>query len=228
MVTGELIVLILIIIIVVIILWGITNMVSANDLPIQSRSIKIDDPQSYQFLDTGDILIVNYNQNLNRVISMFTKSVWQHSSLVLRDDTGRLWIFEGANYRNTDYRDFFFIPLDMWLKLNKKNNLAVLKHHGPPIDRQAFLKLGEQYKITKLDNFDLKFIRFLDYHQYYDDKPGERHMTCNEMVIIILQKLNVVKKTIWSGSYFPGDIANRNLEYEDGHRYEEMMGLTLN
>lgn len=228
MVSGELIILIVIILIIIILIWGLFNMIFANDTPKQFREIKHDNPQSYQFLDTGDILMVNYNQGVHRVtISLFTRSLWVHSALVLRDDTGRLWIFEGANYRNTDYKHFFFIPFDFWLFLNRRNTLAVLKHQGPPIDRKEFLKVGKEYSINKLASFGVSWARFLDYHKYYDDKPGDRDMTCIEMVITVLQKLNVIKKTIWSGSYLPSDVAHRRLEYEEGHRYEDLLGLKL-
>lgn len=171
-------------------------------------------------LETGDILGVSYHNSLGCFITFWSKSAWSHTGMVYKDKEGKLFIAEAARYRNTDFQNVFLIPLDTWLSLNKKTTIAVSKYKGKKISDKHFHRAFNVIKDYKLDKFSYRWARLLLTEDYTEDYKQRERLTCNEILIMLLQEIGIVDKHRNPSSYWAADVVHGRLPFRKGYSYE--------
>lgn len=204
---------ILIIFIVVIVILLLYNYYSTTDKPkIKNTNIDIDT------LKSGDIVCVGYVHIFGKLVRGLTKSVWTHTGVIWKDQSGGVYVCEffTTKKRKTAVAK---VPIEMWCKLNRKHIKSVLRYNGPKIEDSKFEDAIEKYGHSRLNRFGLSWVRFLKNNKYSDVVKDE--YTCNEFTINLLQDINIYKKTLSSSSYLPYHIADNLIETVDSVTYDQ-------
>ena len=109
------------IILLIILLFFAINILLVDDTPDEERYIDVDEIQ------TGDIFMVSYQNKIAKIQKAFTKSEWVHSGLVWKDEeSGIVYILEGSNYRDKNYKGFFKMEFEKWFYKNRRNIISYL------------------------------------------------------------------------------------------------------
>lgn len=202
-------------IIVVIVLIASYRILFANDYA--AEEIYNLDTNS---IATGDILGVGYKNFFGWFVSGWSYSIWSHTGIAWRDpETNLLYVIEAARYK-PPYRDLFKIPFELWIKINRKSRLCIVKYTGtkkicPLVMDEVF----EKFNYFKLDKFSYKWKRFLVKTPYTEE--NRMHYTCYEMTIKILQECEIIDKKYVCSSYFASNVINGNIEWADGCSYSK-------
>jgi hypothetical protein len=184
-----------------------------NDYPKIQKT-----PSELQF-KTGDLLAVSYNNFFGSFVSAWSGLAWSHVSFVYVDSDSKVWVIEAARYKK--YRNVFTIPLEEWLIINKNHSIIYSSYNGPQISDSKLLRGYESIKNKKLDTANYKWRRFLSKSLYNPDVYNSERFVCYELIIILLQRLNIVKKLYNPSAYWPGDIIYGRMDLEEGIRYLE-------
>lgn len=212
------IIIFIIIILIVIIIVCIVKGILTSDYP-ETKIVNLDDNE----LNTGDIVIVGYNNFFGKIVRGFTSSIWTHSGILWRDPkTNFLYIIELGVYKKYKLKGIFKIPFNLWISANKKHIKGLLKYSGETkLSAEKMENIYNKYKTIELDKFNYKWYRFL-YKQYYNEEKNRNIYTCFEFTIKLLQEMDIYMKNYLCSSYFPGDIGNNKIFKNLGHFYENV------
>lgn len=172
-------------------------------------------------LETGDILGVSYHNTLGSFVSFWSKSAWSHTGIVYKDPQGKLFVIEAARYKNTHYEDVFCIPINEWLNLNKRTTMCISKYRGKKISDALFQKAFSVVKDKKLDKFSVRWARLLLTKDYDHDYKGREKLTCNEILVMLLQELEIVEKHRNPSSYWASDVVHGRLPFRNAYSYDK-------
>lgn len=135
-------------------------------------------------LETGDLVVVNYNSKHGKIIRIATETVWSHIGLVIVIDE-KPYIIEVADY-NKDYKGLSLIPLDDWKDINSGRYCGYLPTDSY-IDTQELYDLLKPYYGIELDMDLLNWAHTLGWKDNrYEEKT---EYFCSEFIALILQKL---------------------------------------
>jgi hypothetical protein len=203
-------------------LISMVNRFTAFDSPMDVAYVYPDE------MNNGDLLCVSYNNVATDFVGSFTNSVWVHVGMVWVDpDTNIRYVLEGGMYPGKHYKNFFIIPVDTWMNINKKSLLAIRRYSGPEIDSTQMLHefLPFVY-FSKLEGFNLMWNRFLVNKPYQKPKQLARY-TCFESIIIVGQEVGIFSKDKYYTSYFPNDIVNGKIKLCEGVSYTDKIQLCM-
>jgi len=187
------------------------------DMPKKQRQVQQADIQ------TGDVLGVSYRHLFGHLVTTWSGSIWHHTGVAWRcPSTNELYVFEAAIYGG-NYRGVFRIPFDIWLKINRRMHICHLRLEGP-IDTLELDNHFRSLEVIKLDSLNWQWYRFLQTRPYVDETP-RTHYTCYEITIMLLQRMNIVRKELACSSYFARDVVHRKLPMEEGYSYSEAILL---
>lgn len=164
-------------------------------------SIIINKSSQLTNLNTGDIILVNYDSKFGYMVKLYTGSGWTHSSIVYKClQTQKIYIIEIADYSSMDrpeYKGLCIIPLDTWLELNDERIIGVRKLNKPYNKYYNLEKIKKDFNNIKL-NIDLIDWFFNNkYKKYY----------CSEFTGILLKKLNLLDNTTQTKYITPCDLS---------------------
>lgn len=184
---------------------------TCNDYPI----IKTNNLNSFNF-QNGDIISVGYLHPFGGFISVFSDSVVSHPGIIYKKSDNEIYVLEAASYTKK-YHDVMLIPLQEWLKFNKRHPIFYSKYVGPKISNEQIVQTYEKFKDVKLDSFNLDWIRLLKVTPYQEVE--NRKYVCYEITILMLQQLNIVQKKYSGNSYWPKNITYGTLDYNENIKY---------
>ena len=192
----------------IIILIACGRVAGSNDLPIETHELDIYD------LKTGDIIGCSYKHFFGWFVSAWFHSAWSHCGIIWIDPAnGQKYVLEGANYGT--YKNFFKIPLSVWLRLNKNSHIGLSRINKEVDANKLITAFNKRADYTKLDSFNYKWYRLLYKQDYFEDDRDR--FTCYEMVIMILQDAEVVQKLYACSSYHPSNIMEGELDFCEGY-----------
>lgn len=197
-----------------------------------NRFTAFDSPNSVRYiypdeLNTGDLLCVSYNNLAGEFVGSFTNSIWVHTGMVWVDpNTNLRYVLEGAIYGGSVYKNFFKIPFETWVRINKRNIMSWKKYNGPEIDPVMMINEFQRFNKIKLEGFNPTWLRFLINRNYNTPNLGNK-LTCFEAIVILGQEMCIFKKDKLYSSYFPCDIVNNNIKTEDGIFYSENIQIKV-
>lgn len=186
---------------------------------IDKKSLEISDIKDYETLKSGDLVFVSYKNLLGKSIRLLSASEYSHVGMMFKDTTqvspDDLYVLEIADYNDSKDSGVLKIPYEKWLKLNKHHDIYIRKLNDKDYEAKEiqskilneFNKL-QKYKQQKLtDILELKRMMFFE---AYDDKKIEKleKITCIELVVMMLQNLELMKKDSMPSSYYPCDLAS--------------------
>lgn len=186
---------------------------------IDKKSLEISDIKDYETLKSGDLVFVSYKNLLGKSIRVLSASEYSHVGMIFKDTTqvspDDLYVLEIADYNDSKDSGVLKIPYEKWLKLNKHHDIYIRKLNDKDYEAKEiqskilneFNKL-QKYKQQKLtDILELKRMMFFE---AYDDKKIEKleKITCIELVVMMLQNLELMKKDSMPSSYYPCDLAS--------------------
>lgn len=187
---------------------------TATDYPLYTKKIDIES------LRTGDLFCISYNNIAGSIITSFTNSIWSHICVIWVDvETNIKYILEGAIYSNDAYKNFYKIPADTWLNINKNNLIGYRPYLGPDLDSKKMLETFENITDgVKLEGFNPYWLKFFVL-RYYTKFTKVKKLTCFEAIVVLLQELDVVKKVYDYTSFFPNTIITSNDHFECADYY---------
>ena len=183
-----------------------------NDYP--KENIKLDTKN----LQTGDLLSVSYQNHLGVFISFWSSSVWSHPGMIYRRSDDEIFVIEGCRYKEKKWRGVIVMPITKWIELNRKHIVSLTKYQGPKIYNDQMERALGMLSHFKLQNFEVGWLRFIQDKKLYHSPKGQNKV-CYEIMTILMQELGIVKKLYTYYSYWPGDIAWGNLDFEVGYGY---------
>lgn len=216
---------IIICLVVIILLFYVISMINrftAFDSPSEVKYIY---PQE---LNNGDLLCVSYNNIASAFVGTFTNSIWIHVGMVWVDPNTQIrYVLEGAMYGNSQYKNFFKIPVDRWMHINRKNIMSHKKYFGPEIDSVLMMREFEQFiNFSKLEGLNPTWLRF-QFNFEYSKPITKSKYTCFEVIIILGQELKIFKKDKIYSSYYPCDLVNDGIKFEDGVSYSKNVQIRM-
>jgi hypothetical protein len=143
--------------------------------------------------------------------------------MIFREDDGTLYILEVADYEPTTksnydslYSGVIKIPYTLWLKLNKNHKIGFRS-----LDNEVYasikdnvflefmkLKIYKQQKLTDISSWK----RLMFFEAYNEEELLlQDKITCIEFIVILLQNLEIMEKTYKPSSYYPCDLATKNI-----------------
>jgi hypothetical protein len=214
----------IIFIFIAIILYVISMIIrfSVDDIPTKVKYIDHTD------VSIGDLVCVSYNNFAGAFVGSFTRSVWIHTGIIWVDPiTNIKYVLEGANCGHPDYKNFYKIPLITWLYINRNNLIGYKKYHGPIIDPKIMIDSFTPFmENTKLEGLNPWWLRFF-LNSDYEKCPVKNKLTCFESTIVIGQCSEIFAKEKHYSSYFPCDVVNGNIKYNDGIYYDETIQVKM-
>lgn len=176
--------------------------------------------------NTGDIVFCSYYTPAGVLISTISNSIWSHPGFIWVDeDTGIRYVLEGAIYKQTKYRNFYKIPLENWLFINKRSMLGYKKYTGKPIDSKYMLsKFQWMIDECRLGSFDPLWARFIINKQHYEYSRNEKY-TCSEAAVILGQETGIFERDKIYCSYLPGDLANGYIKLTKDASYDNVVEI---
>ena len=184
-----------------------------NDYPEIQKSV------SEIRFKTGDLLAVSYNNFFGSFVSAWSGLAWSHISFVYVDLDSQVWIIEAARYKK--YKNVFMIPLQEWLEINKRHSICYTGYNGPDISDSELLEAYKSIRNKKIESANYKWRRFLSKSVYDPEVYKSERFVCYELIIILLQRLNIVMKKYNPSAYWPGDIIYGRMDLEPGVRYAD-------
>lgn len=196
---------------------------SAPDLPYEAKYIE---PHE---MNNGDIVCVSYNNLAGAFVGSFTHSVWVHTGMIWVDpETEIRYVLEGAIYGQKEYQGFFKIPIVTWMNINRSNLMGYKKYHGPALDPDLMIKTFEPFIAdSKLEGLNYSWIRFL-YSSDYKPHKHKSIYTCFESTIILGQEIGTFARKKRYSSYFPKDLVNGTIHYNEGVYYSDTVQIHMN
>lgn len=220
----ELIVIIGLIIVIFFIIYlvGFIFRATADDYPDTCKYVE---PRDF---NNGDLVFVSYETFAGAIVTSFSGSIWSHTGTIwVEPETNIRYVLEGAIYRHLKYRHFFKIPLETWLFFNKKFLVGYKKYLGPKLDSKfMWQKFEWLHKNCKLEAFNVFWSRFLVNRDYYEYSRLPKY-TCLEATVILGQDIGIYAKDKIYCSYFPGNLVNDEIKYENGVSYGKMVKISL-
>jgi len=174
-------------------------------------------------LKTGDLVFISYKNLLGNSVRVLSSSEWSHCGMIFREDDGTLYILEVADYEPTTksnydslYSGVIKIPYTLWLKLNKNHKIGFRS-----LDNEVYasikdnvfsefmkLKIYKQQKLTDISSWK----RLMFFEAYNEEEILlQDKITCIEFIVILLQNLEIMEKTYKPSSYYPCDLATKNI-----------------
>ena len=199
-------------------------------------------------IETGDLLAVSYRHLIGWFVSTWFHTLWSHVGVAWRDPrTDELFVLEAAYYNHSPYKGVFKIPVQEWVRYNKRQRLGWSRllwtgNGASPLDPKRILEKFETLRALELERFNWTWVRLLKRrkydHQEFEDFQ-QRHYTCYEIATRLLQMSGVVQRTWRPQSYTPGDLMGGSggaacpgpgvrgrLHLEPGWRYLPAVELT--
>lgn len=221
---NELAIFLYLVVIVLLILYLIGFIIRAtmDDYPTKCEYREPSD------FNNGDIVCVAYSTISAGFVSSFSGSMWTHTGTIYVDPkTNIRYVLEGAIYRQQKYKNFFKIPLETWLHINRKFIIGYKKYNGPHIDSDyLWSKFEWMTKKCKLEAFNIFWSRFLVNKDYYEYSRNKKY-TCLEATVILGQDVGIFEKDKIYCSYFPGDIVNNRISLCKGISYDLPIQIAL-
>lgn len=241
--------LVLFIIILIFLFIGLFRLITVNEVPDRSIDIMEEDlevnpnelntpistilkspPSESSFVisrfQTGDLIFFTHSALGDALLRLFTASPWLHAGIIVRDRDNTLYVMEMGTHDTREGR-FMFIKLKDWLKKYRRQNIGYVQYQGPEISLETIVSVYHEFKNVKLNRFGLSWLRFATKKQYIPPDLSSRSYTCCEIVIMVLQRLNIMKKEYTCCSYYPGDIARLDFSTESGTRFLPMIKLRM-
>ena len=209
--------------ILVVYLISMINRFSAPDLPDDIRYIDAHE------MNTGDIVCVSYNNLAGVFVGSFTHSVWVHTGMIWVDPkTNVRYVMEGAIYGQKAYQHFYKIPITTWMYINRHNVMGYKKYYGPEIDAVKMEEYFEPFiKNSKLEGLNVFWLRFF-LNQEYREHEHKNKYTCFESTVILGQMVGIISKKKHYSSYFPKDLVNNTMDYNEGISYSKTVQICGN
>jgi hypothetical protein len=183
--------------------------------------------------ETGDLIFTSYHNLLGKFMRGWSGSLWSHVGIILRNKED-LYVLETADYSDKDpqLKGLIAVPLKQWFSLNKKCRIAYMKLNRPKdfdekIIAIEFLKLQNLQLDTKSLSLK-KFVKLGFKHSFSEEEfksYESENPTCYELIVLILQNSNIVKKEYSPGSYFASDIMEGKLKTKPGFSFEKAYEL---
>lgn len=179
-------------------------------------------------MNTGDLLCVSYNNFATEFVGTFTNSVWVHLGMVWVDpDTNVRYVLEGAMYSNKRYKNFFKIPVETWLTINKSSLMAWKKYSGPEIDAKHMIDVFSQFiNSSKLEGLNVSWYRFLLDRDFKEQGVLNKY-TCFETIILLGQEIGIFRKEKMYTSHFPSDVVNDKIKLCENVSYSKTIQIQL-
>ncbi len=186
-------------------------------------------------LKTGDLVFVSYKNLLGNSVRILSSSEWSHIGMIFKEENGELYVLEVADYSSVVkpsyngavktsyngaveslYSGVIKIPYTFWLKLNKNHKIAFRSLDDEvyaSIKNDVFsefmkLKIYKQQKLTDISSW-----KRLMFFEAYDEEEIllQDKITCIEFIVLLLQNLGIMEKTYKPSSYYPCDLATKNI-----------------
>lgn len=178
-------------------------------------------------LKTGDLVFVSYKNLLGNSVRILSSSEWSHIGMIFKEENGELYVLEVADYSSVVkqsyngaveplYSGVIKIPYVFWLKLNKNHKIAFRSLDNElyaSIKNNVFsefmkLKIYKQQKLTDISSW-----KRLMFFEAYDEEELllQDKITCIEFIVLLLQNLGIMEKTYKPSSYYPCDLATKNI-----------------
>lgn len=168
-------------------------------------------------LKTGDIVATGYNNPFGGFVTAWSGSIWSHVGIIwVHPRTDQVFVLEAAMYGG-EYNGVFKIPLEIWISVNKKSYIGLIRIKGRLDPLLLIRKFNERKSYVILDKYNLGWHRLLKKTPYYHEI--RKNYTCYELVVSVLQDCEVIKKLHTCSSYFPGDIMKSNIPLEEKYSY---------
>lgn len=175
-----------------------------------------------QAINSGDILGVGYHHVFGYFITGWSGSIWSHTGIAWKSKEGQLYVLEAANY-GKKYNGIIRIPFAVWMRINRKSQICILKHSGKPFPAAELSSTFDQHAKCSLDHYNFGWYRFLCSLPYSGEKKDS--YTCYELTVRVLQQIGVVKQDRACSSYFPREIMAGCMNMCSDHRYSEAIRL---
>lgn len=184
---------------------------------------------NFQDLKTGDLLFVRYNNSLGYTMRFLSGSVWTHVSMVYKDELGNIYVLETANYprkifknSKSKFRGVLFMPIEEWRRYNINRQVSVMKLKAPKtFDRELLIENFEKVSDRNLDTFSVNWLRLLFKNKYKNNQLNN-NITCYELIVYLLQETDVCAKDFTPSSFYPSDIINGKLTFNEGFSYKTL------
>jgi hypothetical protein len=185
--------------------------------------------QDFLDLKSGDLVFVSYRNLLGNSVRILSSSEWSHVGMIYKEDNGNTFVLEVADYSGITkqsydslYSGVIQIPYNLWLKYNKNHKIGFRSLNNEvysSIKDKVFsefmkLKIYKQQKLTDISSW-----KRLMFFEAYDEEELllQDKVTCIEFIVMLLQNLNIMTKEYKPASYYPCDLATKNIlsDYED-------------
>ena len=181
-------------------------------------------------LKNGDLIFISYNNYKTYFSRLFYSSIWTHVGMIyFNPKTNEPFVFEAAIYDNPYSCHIIRIPLIKWLSINRNHLIHVLPiNREIPYDHLNKVFLAHEEQLFFVEDINVTWIRFyLERGAYFshennllNPKIKSSGITCNELIVSILQHANVIKKEFSPSSYFPSDIYKAKFNMINGFSYD--------
>ena len=166
-------------------------------------------------LDTGDILLIDFQNINNFFITTFFKENFMHPSIVIKEND-QIYIIDYIAHKGLIKR-----ALPEWLAYNNTSIFSINKLECSKEDRlQIKEKLNHLYEFYKHklpgpSPFSLAWKRFWWPTKKYFKPYNFKDMVCLELMVFFLMEAGIIKKSRSVESFLPRD-------------FEKMKGFSLN
>lgn len=183
------------IIIIVFLVWVLLRAKNVEGISYNIRFIR---PK----LRNCDLVAFDSSNFINSVIKWSIGSNLVHLGMIWIDK-GSPFVIEAVNYHEDPWHGIIKIPLDSWLKVNRKRCCVWIPYEGKSVSPESVERSWEYWKFRV--KFDLDFSGILDvfipqrWHNKY--KYDDHYVFCFEFVAIMLQDLGVLDRKWTPHSY---------------------------
>lgn len=199
------------------------------------RSTLNDFPSNVRYIDayemkTGDIVCISYDNLPGAIVSSMTNSCWTHTGMIWVDPkTNIRYVLEGAICRQAEYKQFYKIPVETWMNINRCSTLGYKSYVGPPVDAEKMINTFEPImKFCKLEGFRPTWLRFLFNDRFQELTTLKKRYTCFETTIILGQECGIFLPEKMYSSYFPSNIVNDQIKMPKGTYYTKVVQIRQN
>lgn len=199
------------------------------------RSTLSDLPSNVRYVDayemkTGDLVCISYNNLPGHIVASLTNSAWTHTGMIWVDPkTNIRYVLEGAICRQSEYKNFYKIPVVSWMNLNRHSTLGFKSYVGPPVDPIKMIETFEPMtKYCKLEGFRPAWMRFLFNDPYQELTTLKPRYTCFESTLILGQECGIFSHDRMYSSYFPCHIVNDQVKMPKGTYYTKVIQMIQN
>lgn len=154
-------------------------------------------------LSTGDLIFVNYNSKYGKLIRTCIGSIWSHVAVVLAQN-GTSYIVEVFNYSGDGPEGLCVTPLQEWIGLNIGRVCGYKKYTGDAISSTQLADILKDYNGVKVD---MDLLNWISCFRHIPNKQlrssVKSHYFCSEFIALLLQRLQVLPKTLDPSTYSP-------------------------